>query len=84
MYSLPYNQYSNNKKDLILKLNIEAPIKLIEEISKNMLKKGNGRILNNASVAGYTGHPDIIVDDVAYFTPISFHSDGDSGMVLLI
>lgn len=81
MYSLPYNQYSNNKKDLILKLNIEAPIKLIEEISKNMLKKGNGRILNNASVAG---HPDIIVDDVAYFTSISFHSDGDSGMVLLI
>jgi len=59
MYSLPYNQYPNDKKDNILKLNIEAPVKLIEEISKNMLKKGKGRIVNNASIAGQIGHPDI-------------------------
>jgi len=59
MYSLPYNKYPNNKKESILKLNIEAPIKLIEEVSKNMIKKGNGRIVNNASIAGQIGHPDI-------------------------
>ncbi len=59
MYSLPYNQYPNDKKDNILKLNIEAPVKLIEEISKNILKKGKGRIVNNASIAGQIGHPDI-------------------------
>ena len=59
MYSLPYNEYSNDKKESMLKLNIEAPIKLIEEVSKSMLQKGTGRIVNNASVAGYTGHPDI-------------------------
>ena len=59
MYSLPYNQYPNNKKDMMLKLNLEAPIKLIEEVSKNMLIKGNGRIVNNASIAGQIGHPDI-------------------------
>lgn len=59
MLSFPYNQYPNDKVEIILKLNIEAPIKLIEEVSKNMLKKGNGRIVNNASVAGYTGHPDV-------------------------
>ena len=43
----------------MLKLNIETQIKLNEEVSKSMNKKGNGRIVNNASVAGYTGHPDI-------------------------
>ena len=59
MYSLAYNEYADHKKNTILKLNIEAPIKLIEEVSKNMLKRNQGRIVNNASVAGYTGHPDI-------------------------
>jgi 3-oxoacyl-[acyl-carrier protein] reductase len=59
MYSLPYNQYPNDKKDTMLKLNIEAPIKLIEEVSKSMLLKENGRIVNNASIAGQIGHPDI-------------------------
>jgi 3-oxoacyl-[acyl-carrier protein] reductase len=39
----------------MLKLNIEAPIKLMELCAKQGVK----RIVNNASVAGYTGHPDI-------------------------
>ncbi len=59
MYSLPYNEYPNDKKESMLKLNIESPIKLIEEISKNMIKKGSGRIVNNTSIAGQIGHPDI-------------------------
>ena len=59
MYALPYNQYPNTKIETILKLNIESPIKLIEEVSKSMLSKGRGRIVNNASIAGQIGHPDI-------------------------
>lgn len=59
MYSLPYNEYPSDKKETILKLNLEAPIKLIEEVSKGMIKKANGRIVNNASIAGQIGHPDI-------------------------
>ncbi len=59
MYALAYDQYSNDKKESMIKLNLEAPIKLIEEVSKNMIKKGNGRIVNNASIAGQIGHPDI-------------------------
>jgi len=59
MYSLPYNEYPNDKKDTMLKLNLEAPIKLIEEVSKSMLQNNNGRIVNNASIAGQIGHPDI-------------------------
>ena len=58
MYSLPFNDYPNDKIDSMLKLNLHAPIKLIEEVSKGMLKNG-GRIVNNTSIAGQIGHPDI-------------------------
>lgn len=39
----------------MLRLNIESPIKLMELCAN----RGVSRIVNNASVAGYTGHPDI-------------------------
>ena len=58
MYSLPFDNYPNDKIDSMLKLNLQAPIKLIEEVSKSMLKNG-GRIVNNASIAGQIGHPDV-------------------------
>ncbi|MDP3695357.1 MAG: SDR family oxidoreductase, partial [Desulfocapsaceae bacterium] len=32
---------------------------LIREVSKAMIAKGGGRIVNNASIAGEIGHPDI-------------------------
>ena len=59
MYALPYNKYPKELQNTMLKLNLEAPVKLIEEVSKSMLLKGNGRIVNNASIAGQIGHPDI-------------------------
>ena len=55
MYSLPYNDYPQEKVNSMLKLNLEAPVKLIEEC----VKVGAVRVVNNASVAAYTGHPDI-------------------------
>ena len=54
MYSLPYDNYPQEKVNSMLKLNLEAPIKLIEEC----VKAGVTRVLNNASVAAYTGHPE--------------------------
>ncbi len=59
MHSLPYNSYPQEKVDNILKLNIEAPVSLIREVSKSMVIKGSGRIVNNASIAGQIGHPDV-------------------------
>jgi len=59
MFSLPFNAYGENKKDAILKLNLESPVKLIELISEGMIQRGGGRIVNNASIAGQIGHPDI-------------------------
>ena len=55
MYSLPYDNYPQDKVSSMLSLNLQAPIKLIEEC----VKIGTTRIVNNASVAAYTGHPDI-------------------------
>lgn len=59
MHSLPFDNYPQEKLNEILKLNIEAPVALIREISKTMIAKGSGRIVNNASIAGEIGHPDI-------------------------
>jgi len=55
MYSLPYNDYPKDKVTSMLKLNLEAPIKLIEE----RVKAGVTRIVNNASIAGQIGHPNV-------------------------
>ena len=55
MYALPYDAYPSEKVNTMLKLNLEAPIKLIEEC----FKQGVSRIVNNASIAGQIGHPDI-------------------------
>jgi 3-oxoacyl-[acyl-carrier protein] reductase len=59
MYALPYNDYPDENIQSMLKLNLEAPVKLIEEVSKSMIESGGGRIVNNASIAGQIGHPDI-------------------------
>jgi len=59
MNSLPYDNYPREKKEAILKTNIEAPVALITEFSKEMIKKGMGRIVSVASIAGEIGHPDV-------------------------
>lgn len=59
MHALPYDDYPAEKIAEILKLNIEAPVALIREVSKSMIKNGGGRIVNNASIAGQIGHPDV-------------------------
>ena len=57
--SFPYNKYPEVKKDMIIKVNLEAPIALITEFSKGMVKKGKGRIVSMASIAGEVGNSDI-------------------------
>lgn len=59
MFALPYDNYPSEKINQILKVNLEAPVALITEISKKMVSNGYGRIVNNASIAGEIGHPDI-------------------------
>lgn len=59
MYALPYDNYPQERVENIIKINIEAPVALIREVSRSMISKGFGRIVNNASIAGEIGHPDI-------------------------
>ncbi len=59
MNGIPYDSYTADKKELILKTNIEAPVALITEFSKGMIDKKHGRIVSTASIAGEIGHPDI-------------------------
>lgn len=59
MNAIPMDDYPNEKKELLMKVNLEAPIELIKLYSKGMIEKGEGRIVNTASIAGEIGHPDI-------------------------
>lgn len=59
MHGISYQEYTEEKKDYILKVNLEAPVALIIEFSRGMIRRGWGRIVNNASIAGEIGHPDI-------------------------
>ena len=59
MNSLPQDAYPSDKIEEIIKVNLEAPIILINEVSKGMIKNKGGRIVNVASLAGEIGHPDV-------------------------
>jgi len=49
MYALPYDNYPQGKVDELLKINIEAPVALIREVSKTMMAKSVIRISGMAS-----------------------------------
>ena len=55
MYSLSFDAYPDDKVESMLALNLKAPVKLIEACAR----KGVKRIVNNASIAGQIGHPDV-------------------------
>lgn len=59
MNELPYDNYPDDKRDTLIKVNLKAPIALITEFSKGMVKKGKGRIVSIASIAGEIGSSDI-------------------------
>lgn len=61
LQQLTYDDYPDSRRDYSLLLNIIAPVKLIEGLADKL--KGasgyKGRVVNNASIAGQIGHPDI-------------------------
>lgn len=59
MHALPFDSYPWQKMDEIIRINIQSPVALIREASRAMIAKGFGRIVNNASIAGEIGHPDV-------------------------
>ena len=59
MHGSPYTEYTEEMKREILAVNIESPVALINAVAPSMIERGRGRIVNNASIAGEIGHPDV-------------------------
>jgi NAD(P)-dependent dehydrogenase (short-subunit alcohol dehydrogenase family) len=53
------DDYTEEQRKRILRINLEAPVELIRAVSKQMIARGAGRIVNLASVAAYTAHTDL-------------------------
>ncbi|MEO8203132.1 MAG: SDR family oxidoreductase [Betaproteobacteria bacterium] len=59
LYCDPYEAIPEAHKREILAVNIEAPAELIAALAPQMIARKSGRIVNVASVAAFTGHPDL-------------------------
>ena len=59
MHTYTYDSYPPLKKADMIRINLEAPVELITCIAPQMIERQQGRIVNNASIAGQIGHPDI-------------------------
>ncbi len=54
-----YDNYPKEAKERIMNVDLHTPVELMTIFSENMKKRGYGRIVNTASIAGQIGHPDI-------------------------
>lgn len=55
MLSKPHDEYSRADVAKIVAVNLEAPVALMREVSKSMIERKSGRIINIASIAGHNG-----------------------------
>jgi 3-oxoacyl-[acyl-carrier protein] reductase len=53
------DKYTEAQRQRILRINLEAPVELIRALSKQMIARKSGRIVNLASIAAYTPHTDL-------------------------
>ena len=53
------DKYTEEARRRILAVNLEAPVELIRTLSKQMVARESGRIVNLASIAAYTAHTDL-------------------------
>jgi len=53
------DQYTDEQRARILRINLEAPVELIRAVSTQMVARKSGRIVNLASIAAYTPHTDL-------------------------
>jgi len=54
-----YDNYPLEAKEHIMNVDLYAPVELMNLFSDGMKKRGYGRIVNTASIAGQIGHPDV-------------------------
>src|SRR5207253_7978926 len=53
------DRYTEEARRRILAVNLEAPVELIRAVSKSMVRRKAGRIVNVASVAAFMAHTDL-------------------------
>lgn len=53
------DKYTDAQRDRIVRINLEAPVELIRAVSRQMVARRSGRVINLASVAAYTPHTDL-------------------------
>jgi 3-oxoacyl-[acyl-carrier protein] reductase len=53
------DRYTEEARRRMLAVNLEAPVELIRAVSKQMVARREGRIVNMASVAAYSAHTDL-------------------------
>ena len=58
-HAVAVEQYTEERKRQILRVNLEAPVELIRAVSRGMVKRKEGRIVNLASIAAWQPHPDL-------------------------
>ena len=56
---LPIERYTDEARTRLLRINLEAPVELIRAVSKQMIARRSGRIVNLTSVAAYMPHQDL-------------------------
>lgn len=57
--AVPIENYTEEQRTRILRVNLEAPVELIRAVSKQMIARREGRIVNLASIAAWQPHPDL-------------------------
>ena len=57
--AVPIEKYTEEMRSRILAVNLEAPVELIRAVSKQMIARREGRIVNLASIASWQPHPDL-------------------------
>lgn len=57
--AVPIEKYTEEQRKRILRINLEAPVELIRAVSKQMIARREGRIVNLASIAAWQPHPDL-------------------------
>ena len=53
------DRYTDEARRRMLAVNLEAPVELIRALSKQMVARKSGRIINLASIAAYGAHTDL-------------------------
>jgi 3-oxoacyl-[acyl-carrier protein] reductase len=57
--AVPISEYTEAQRRRIIAVNLEAPVELIRAVSKQMIARREGRIVNLASIASWQPHPDL-------------------------